>query len=60
MMGSWELGRFFQSDELRLRSVGSSSGGTGYRIIVGNYNERDLIIGNWWLVGQMGRWGWCV
>ena len=32
MMGSWEVGRFFQLDELRLGSVGSSSGGTGYII----------------------------
>ena len=31
--GSWELGRFFQLDELRLGSVGSSSGGTGYIVL---------------------------
>ena len=32
MTGSWELGRSFQLDELRLGSVGSSSGGTGYPV----------------------------
>jgi hypothetical protein len=49
------LGRSFQSDGLRLGSVGSSSSDTGYMIIVGNYDERDLMIRNWWLVGRMGH-----
>ena len=46
MMWSWELGRFFQSYGLRLRGVGSSSGGTGHIIVVENYNGRDLMISN--------------
>ena len=60
MMWSWELGRFFQSYGLRLRGVGSSSGGTGHIIVVENYNGRDLMISNWWLKGRIRCWGWHV
>ena len=58
MMWSWELGRFFQLYGLRLRGIGSSSGGTGHIIIVENYNGRDLMISNWWLQGRIQCWGW--